>query len=227
MTITEGLQNQLEERTARALSPAMRDARRVLEAQLERARLDNVRLAELPLDVWDDILTAFSAILEEQLSAAYIQAANEFADGLNYPVDAFLLDEAARGWANVYAYDLGQSLNQTSQERLNGILQEFFDTSMTNQQLSERLASVYGTNRTQTIAVTEVTRAAAEGQAWVARQLGVVGVSMIPIWETRLDEFVCPVCGPRHDQAQGTNWFMLPPAHPSCRCGVRYEYLTP
>ncbi len=223
MTITDGLQNQLEERTARALSPAMRDARQVLESQMERARLDSVRLTDFPLDVWDDILTAFSAILEEQLANAYIEAANELTDTLNYPVDTLLLDQAARGWANVYAYELGQSLNQTSREQLTGILQEFFDTSMTNQQLSERLASVYGTHRTQMIAVTEVTRAAAEGQAWVARQLGVVGVSMIPIWETRLDEFVCVVCGPRHNQAQGTNWFNLPPAHPSCRCGVRYE----
>lgn len=227
MTITEGLQNQLEERTARAMSPAMRDARRVLEEQMQRAKLDGQRLAELPLDVWDDILTAFSAILEEQLANAYIEAARELTDTLNYPVDTFLLDEAARGWANVYAYDLGQSLNQTSREQLTGILQEFFDTSMTNQQLSERLASVYGTHRTQMIAVTEVTRAAAEGQAWVARQLGAVGVNMIPIWETRADDIVCTTCGPRHNQAQGTNWFNLPPAHSGCRCGVRYQYLTP
>lgn len=222
-TITDGLQNQLEERTARVLGPAFRDARRLIADELEAAQLRGDSLVDLPLDAWDSIASELENVIRPQLERAYIEAAQELSDGIGYGVDDMLLQTAAQQWAATYSFDLVTGMNATSKERLASVLSDFFAAPMTNRELSERLAAIYGPRRANTIAITEVTRAAAEGQAWVARQLGQAGARMIAIWETRLDEFVCPVCGPRHGTAQGTGWFMLPPAHPNCRCGVRYE----
>jgi len=226
MTITEGLQNQLEERTARALAPAFRDSRRLISEQLEAALGRGETLADLPLDAWDNLAASLEEAIRPRLEAAYIEAARELSDALAYGLDENALELAAQGWAEAYGFDLVTDINATSRDRLSSVLTDFFAAPMNNQELSERLTAIYGPGRANTIAITEVTRSAAEGQAWVARQLGAAGVTMIPIWETRLDEFVCRVCGPRHDTAQGTSWFMLPPAHTGCRCGVRYQYLA-
>ncbi len=226
MTASEGLQNQFEERTARALGPAFRDARQRITGVLDDALLREEDLTDIPLDVWDDLASALQSAVRPQLEAAYIEAARELSDTVNYGLDDMALATAAQAWAATYSFDLVTGINATSKERLSSVLMDFFAAPMTNKELQEKLGAIYGPRRANTIAITEVTRAAAEGQAWVARQLGQAGVTMIPIWETRLDEFVCPVCGPRHDTAQGTGWFMLPPAHPNCRCGVRYQYVN-
>ena len=223
MTITTQLQDELEEQMARRMAPVMRDARRKIRNQLRGADLDDIALADLDVQVWDDITVAFERILEDELSQAYIAAANEFADSIGYHVPQDLLEEAAAGWAQTTAFNLAQGLNRTSQNRLSTLLTQFNQGSMTNRELMRRMGKIFGPDRASVISVTEVTRAAAEGQSWVARQLGAAGVEMIAIWYTMQDEMVCPVCGPRHDMAQGTNWFMLPPAHPNCRCGVRFE----
>lgn len=225
MTVSEGLQNEYERRTARALGPAFRESRQRITAVLDDALLRQEDLKDIPLDVWDDLASELQRAIRPQLEAAYLEAAQELSDALGYGLDDMALASAAQKWAATYSFDLVTGINATSRERLAVVLTDFFAAPMSNRELQEKLAAIYGPRRANTIAITEVTRAAAEGQAWVARQLGQAGVTMFPIWETRLDEFVCPVCGPRHDTAQGTGWFMLPPAHPNCRCGVRYQYM--
>ena len=37
-------------------------------------------------------------------------------------------------------------------------------------------------------------------------------------WVTQLDEFVCPICGPRHGKSFDIDALPDMPAHPSCRC---------
>lgn len=223
MTVTEALQEQNESRLARALSKAFRESRRLVQDALDDGILEGGDITELPLEVWDEIAADLQKAIRPALEEAYIEAAAEFAGELAYGVDEAQLATEAQAWAATYSFDLVTGLNQTSRAQLTGALSQFFEGSMTNQQLTKKIASVFGPARANTIAVTEVTRAAAEGQAWVAAQLGAAGAQMIAIWETRLDELVCPICGPRHDQVQGTNWIMLPPAHPNCRCGVRYQ----
>lgn len=222
MTVSGGLQDTLEERTARAMGPAFREARRLIEADIALSPIDEP-ITDLPLSTWDSIASELENVIRPRLEAAYIEAALELSDGISYGVDDMALHLAAQGWAEAYSRNLVTGMNATSRDRLAGVLTDFFAAPMTNRELTERLTSIYGPRRANSIAITEVTRATAEGQAWVARQLGLAGARMIPIWETRLDEFVCPVCGPRHDKAQGDGWFMLPPAHPNCRCGVRYQ----
>jgi SPP1 gp7 family putative phage head morphogenesis protein len=83
------------------------------------------------------------------------------------------------------------------------------------------LANTFGRSRAETIAVTEVTRAAAEGGRLYQQQLQQAGFTFDRIWRTSNDERVCPVCGPLDGKPEA-EWGGLdsPPAHPNCRCSV-------
>jgi hypothetical protein len=76
------------------------------------------------------------------------------------------------------------------------------------------------------IAVTEVTRAAAEGEQRVVDQIIAdnPGMESIDIWLTNRDDITCPICAPRHQQPRGSNWTENPPAHPRCRCWLRHDF---
>lgn len=108
---------------------------------------------------------------------------------------------------------------------------------------------VLSETRASVLAATEVTRAVSAGEE-AARQdnasqreetteptrpgrtLGEAGrAALIPdglmgFWVTERDEKVCPICQPLDGQAE-PNWRAVfaagPPAHPNCRCYIRYE----
>lgn len=108
--------------------------------------------------------------------------------------------------------------------------------------LQKRLAPIYGKQRAEQIAVTEVTRIYAEGNQMAWKASGVVGGMM---WQTAKDERVCPVCGRLHntivDIDRGWTFtpemlaqnpeleralrapqsILRPPAHVRCRCWLK------
>jgi len=53
-----------------------------------------------------------------------------------------------------------------------------------------------------------------------------VGDGLVPVWITARDDRVCPICGPL-DSQRYEHWRDSfpsgPPAHPNCRCGLRYD----
>ena len=76
------------------------------------------------------------------------------------------------------------------------------------------------------IARTEVTRAAVEGERALVKETNDIvsqhGIDpMVPIWQTRNDEIVCPICGPKHNKEIKDGEY--PPAHPRCRCWVTHR----
>ena len=80
----------------------------------------------------------------------------------------------------------------------------------------------YSEERARQLAVTEVTRAFAEGNMAAWRAAGVIEKRR---WNTNNDELVCPVCGPLAGQVRGLDdefgdGIPLPPAHPRCRCWI-------
>jgi hypothetical protein len=79
----------------------------------------------------------------------------------------------------------------------------------------------FGPVRAEMISVTEITRAASQGEQQVAKELADAGINMIPIWQTNEDEIVCEICMPRNEQEITDNFY--PPAHPRCRCWVNYK----
>jgi hypothetical protein len=69
----------------------------------------------------------------------------------------------------------------------------WIDNGETLPQLIERLVPLFGEKRAELIAVTEVTRAFAEGNMVAWRESGVIQKRR---WNTANDELVCPICGP-------------------------------
>lgn len=135
-----------------------------------------------------------------------------------------LANNAAAEWALSYGYELVRGLLSTTRKRLQTEIAEYVLNSETIGQLTRRLTAgdVFGESRARMIAVTEVTRAYAEGNraAWKAS-----GVIEGREWRTNADELVCPVCGPLAGQVAGLDdtfegGIAGPPAHPRCRCWV-------
>ena len=85
-------------------------------------------------------------------------------------------------------------------------------------ELMTSIAPMFGADRAEMIAVTEVTRAFAEGNKATWEESGVVEAMR---WMTAQDEMVCPVCAPLAGKKR-TFDDDLPPAHVNCRC-----YLQP
>ena len=120
------------------------------------------------------------------------------------------------------AYELAWDLNETSQQMMIEALQRFMQTpGMTMGDLREGLANIYGEERANRIAVTEVTRAYVQGAHIGAEQLRSTGWDVREIWRTSNDDLVCEICGPLNN-ADVTNGDR-PPAHPNCRCAVEVE----
>ena len=71
------------------------------------------------------------------------------------------------------------------------------------------------------ISVTEITRAAVQGELGVARQLKNEGIDMRKVWQTNKDDLVCTICEPLQGVEEAT-WRSVapdgPPAHVRCRC---------
>jgi hypothetical protein len=141
---------------------------------------------------------------------------------------------------------LAGQINATSRNAIATSIQNsiaaFFEEGLTFQELERRLASdpnlmqlftkdvrdrlgrVYGPRRAAMIARTEVTNAAMQGEVGVVNELAKEGIRMVAIWQTRNDELVCPICGPRHGKKKGDGWHIETAAHPNCRCWVNHEF---
>lgn len=135
-----------------------------------------------------------------------------------------LANNAAAQWAIRYGQSLVGALLMTTTQRIQNEIAEYIRNSETIGHLIRRIrgGQLYSPERAQTIAVTEVTRAFAEGNraAWKASE-----VIEKREWRTNNDELVCPVCGPLAGRVVGLDedfgdGISGPPAHPRCRCWV-------
>jgi hypothetical protein len=110
---------------------------------------------------------------------------------------------------------------------------------MTIGDLESRLSSAYGPVRAEMISVTEITRAAEQGEnGAIGLLLGDnPGIEREDIWQTSQDDRVCLVCGPLNDRKAGgydgnQPYWTHPdsgarvqiPAHPRCRCRKRTDF---
>jgi len=153
-------------------------------------------------------------------------------------VDWALVNEAASEWARRYTYDLVRGITNHTREALQRAVGDFFEEGLTRGDLEGQLSSLFGPVRAEMIAVTEVTRAAAEGQQGLVSEVAAQGIEMVDTWSTRNDELVCPICGPLHgrdadgyDAGRTPYWmhpvsgqrYGKPPAHPRCRCNDNWR----
>lgn len=152
-----------------------------------------------------------------------------------------LAEQRASDWIDGYAFDLVTGINETSANRLRGVLKSWIDDGGTMEELAEgirpifandaateRIEKIFNVDRAMMIAETEATRAYAQGK--ISGYMG-SGLANIPpviappddshvrcrcdvslekrdgvwiwVWLTAVDDRVCPVCGPLHDQSVG------------------------
>lgn len=94
-------------------------------------------------------------------------------------------------------------------ERLAALIQEFFARPMTMGDLTNAVAEIFGADRAEEIAVTEVTRACAMKSKAEADDLRSRGFEIIDIWRTCNDSLVCADC--QHEvKARGDGWDEYP-----------------
>lgn len=139
---------------------------------------------------------------------------------------------ASVGLSSRYAAARGRNVAQRLRQNARGQL---------NQGLSPQ--RVLSDSRARTIAVTEITVAISAGETAARREeamedprtrakgidtIGppvIVNGGAIAVWQTAEDEKVCPVCGPLNGKPQSvfaSQFPTGPPAHPNCRCWLRY-----
>jgi hypothetical protein len=135
-------------------------------------------------------------------------------------VDWALVNQHAINWAHDYTFELVGGLTDTTRDAVSTSVMDYFELGQTMGELEDRLAGVFGAVRAELVATTEITRAAAEGERALAREIANAGIAMVEIWNTSNDELVCPICEPLNQKVKGDGWDEGdgPPAHPRCRC---------
>jgi len=133
-----------------------------------------------------------------------------------------LVNEAAISWASQYTAVVVSQITTTSMVAFSSAFEPWYRSGQPLSELVDTLKPYYGPVRAEMVAVTEVTRAFAEGNILSWKQSGVVdGIR----WMTAQDELVCPICAPlanREGTLDAGVDNTIPPAHVRCRC-----YLQP
>lgn len=207
----------LERKLARVLG-------RLLAAQMGRLLEllgDPPNMSNLPINFWGDAGKEMAGVLRPFLESLYVESAKQMMDNVGIGVDWALVNENAAEWASRYSFELVTGINNTSRNTLQRAVNRYFADGQTIGELTSRLSRSFGPVRAEMIAVTEVTRAATEGEREFVAELVSDGVKMIPIWQTSNDDRVCPICGPRHNKPIEDGQY--PPAHVRCRCWVNHE----
>jgi len=160
----------------------------------------------------------------EALSADYARILRHGASGgvaaLPASAQAFanwdLINQWALEYARQYRFEWVQGINQTTREYISTAITDWIESGARLQSLEDVLKLKFTDVRAEMIASTEVTRLYAKGNKLAWESTGVVEEFR---WMTAVDERVCDICGPRHNQTFPLSQLdILIPAHPRCRC---------
>lgn len=202
----------LEAALARKLGKANRQALDIILSALG----DPPDLTKLTEDRWIEIRQLFEAATIAELEKVFIAAVEGAAAEVGVGVDWQLANTRASEWATNYGFELVRDMTQNRRRFLQQSIADFNRTGMTLGDLKERLSREFGVVRAQSIAVSETTRAAVEGERAYTNSLRQRGVQLETQVETNADERVCPLCSPK--QGQDPERVGYPPYHPGCRC---------
>ena len=185
-------------------------------------------IANVPGELMQEIEREYGVALASVLESVFIDSAEAAAAeaGIGFSWD--VINREAADWARQHATGLAHDLGVNSDRFLREALGDFFEQRIDNRTLTERIARIYGPKRAETVTITEITRASAQGQQAAIREIEAsvreAGLRPVLYWNSANDSLVCPICGPRHGKRQGDGWTELPPAHARCRCGIRVEW---
>lgn len=172
------------------------------------------------------LLNGIRAVLDEIVAVGVTNGRQYLEPFISVAVDWGLADREAARWARQYSFELVKGINDTTAQRLQVAVSEAIENGEGVYDLGRRLRGVdgaFGANRADAIAITETTRAHAQGQITSAQTAGAYGTE----WMTANDEIVrkCPICWPNHEQVRAfgdpfPSGHTEPPGHPRCRCYI-------
>lgn len=181
-----------------------------------------------PLPPWEEeewIEELFSVIF-----SALKYGVELFGEEISVGIDYTMSNVHALNHARTYTYDLIKGIDETTGEIIQSAISAFVDQPGFN--IGDIINQLVETGMTETraarIAVTETTRAFAEGQKEAGRELReeFPGMKIEKTWFTNNDDRVCDICGPLDGKSilyeeEFDNGD--PPAHVNCRCWLEYN----
>ena len=214
--------DELERKLGRELGKLQQDQM----ARLLEYMGDPPRLERVPSEFWNTIGEELLGVLRPFLSKLYLDQAAEFLGSQSIGVDWGLVNTSAIDFVNSYTFDLVKNITQTTQQGLQQAMSAYFQNGQTIGELEASISGYFGPVRASSISVTEITRAAAQGEQGIVDQITRDNPSLQPvaIWSTSNDSLTCPLCGPLNGKKQGDGWTELPPRHPRCRCWVNHRF---
>ena len=216
----------------KALSQMRRDLFRDIDTGNVRDMLRRINSQELNEKLRGSIYDALLLAAQAGGTTGQTQVEREVLGTVKAPppIPAFdwtLVNSAVMDWVRDYSFALSfsgaMSITAATEKVLQREIANFVETGdMTITQLGNRLAPMFDATRAEMIAVTEVTRAFAEGNRLAWQESGVVERKR---WNTANDELVCPICGPLNGTVVDIDGLFDsnydgPPAHPRCRCWI-------
>lgn len=161
----------------------------------------------IPDEFWSAEERALYDELYPLLLAAALEAAEQALAGVGMAVDWALVNIGVRRWASEYTYDLVKGITGTTRTFLQEALRDWIDSGAPLDTLAGVLEPMFGPIRAEMIAVTEVTRAFAQGNIETWRASGFVTEQR---WMTVEDGHVCTtICAP----LDGKTFPLGDPAH--------------
>jgi hypothetical protein len=201
--------------------------------QAQMARLleqlgDPPRMENVTPQFWQEIGGELLNVITPFLQRLYLDSAAEFLAGQSIGVDWAIVNQQAVDWASRYSYQLVGGITTNTQAALQSAVSGYYQGGQNMGTLTNSLSGLFGPVRAESIAVTEVTRASAQGIEAIAKQIELDNPSIeaVMYWNTDRSDTVCPVCGPRNGKARGDGWTDPPPAHPRCKCWPTYKILV-
>lgn len=180
-------------------------------------------LSKIPPSFWDDLSSEYNAAIRPTLEAIMLEHIQQRIRETDIGVDFAEANARAADWAKQYTFELVKGITDNTQRVLRTEIEDFYRDSRTIQDLERSISPLFGPVRAEMIAVTETTRAAAEGEAVFEDELRKLGLDTVQIWQTSNDDIVCPICEPLNLLQRGQGWNEPPPAHVNCRCWLTTE----
>jgi hypothetical protein len=160
-------------------------------------------------------------------SSAVVDGVSLFGENAAIGLDYTAVNTQAAEYASTYVTDWMTSLDSATADALRAALNRFVLTpGATLRDVMDMIP--FNEQRSMTIAVTETTRAYAEGNQIAANEMArqFPDVEVTKMWFTNNDDRVCEVCGALEGQEVPFNgeWEVAgmrvknPPAHVNCRC---------
>ena len=214
------LQTKAEKAVAAKVRAVFKQYGNQIKAKAARGIVDHVAADEMFSTLAKRITPVLTNVYTTQIQATEIET--------GVPLDTERYKTAAQEWAEKYSFgELKSGLEATTITNVQRMVSKLVqDPSLTPAMVAAGLFPTFSDYRVAMIATTEVTRAKSAAVNGYYDGLTEDGLDVVRRWGTKLDEKVCPICGPLDNKKEETYKKKFndgPPAHPNCRCRIGVE----